>query len=167
MQSCCCTWIKDWILFFFFFLKKRKKRTGEALRTVLNYMKKVLVLVIITPSLERWKGSCVCVRWDSQWCCTEAEGHTSKGWFGILSAKDQAFKVPLVLDNASGYPEGLSLTYLNIHAAYLSNTTTSLPQSQDQGAVAVFKSTRHSTLNADEDTQVSVTECKKLYSTVA
>jgi hypothetical protein len=35
-----------------------KKRTGEALKTVLNYMKKVLVLVIITPSLER---TCVCV----------------------------------------------------------------------------------------------------------
>jgi hypothetical protein len=35
------------------FLKKMKKRTGEALKTVLNYMKKVLVIVIINPSLER------------------------------------------------------------------------------------------------------------------
>jgi len=34
-------------------LKKMKKRTGEALKTVLNYMKNVLVIVIITPSLER------------------------------------------------------------------------------------------------------------------
>jgi len=35
------------------FLKKMKKRTGEALKTVLNYMKNVLVIVIISPSLER------------------------------------------------------------------------------------------------------------------
>jgi len=49
---------------------------------------------------------CLCVRWDSQWCCTEEEGHTSKGWFGILSAKDQAFKVPFVLDNAPRVSRG-------------------------------------------------------------
>jgi len=43
------------------FLKKMKKRTEKALKTVLNYMKNVLVIVIITPSLERRKRLYVCV----------------------------------------------------------------------------------------------------------
>jgi hypothetical protein len=88
-----------------------------------------------------------------------------------LKSKNVALNVLLVPDNASGNLHDLGVAHPSIQVQYLSNTTTSVLQSLNQGIITIFKSfhthhTFHNILDASEESLVCFSNCHKLYGIV-